>query len=103
MAARVRTATVEEAPAAQWRPATRVAFRFSFVYFGLYCLLTQIISGLILFPNYSLPALGVVWPFRDITIWFATRVFRATPPIMYTGTSGDTSFYWTQTALLLGV
>ena len=81
--------------------ATRVAFRFSFVYFGLYMLVTQIAGGVFLLPNFALPALGMVWPLRDITLWTAVNVFGATPPIIYLGNSGDTVFHWTQTFLVL--
>ena len=34
---------------AAWSPATRIAFRFCFVYFGLYVLMTQMLAGLL--PN----------------------------------------------------
>jgi hypothetical protein len=85
----------------RWRPATRVAFRFCFVYFGLYSLATQIYGGVIIIPNFSLPGLGTVWPMREITSWYATHLFGVTAPLVYTGSSGDTVFYWVQTFWLL--
>ena len=49
------------------------------------------------------PALGTLWPLRDLTLWTAENAFGATPPISYVGNSGDTMFHWVQTGLLLGL
>jgi hypothetical protein len=84
-----------------WSRLTRAAFRFCFVYFGLYCLATPIVGGLILFPNFSFPSFGALWPMRQITFWFATTLFRLATPLVYTGNSGDTAFHWVQTFWLL--
>jgi len=84
-----------------WSAATRVAFRFCFVYFGLYALATQVAGGILLLPGVQTPALGTAWPMRDVTLWLAEHVFGATPPLVYTGNSGDTVFHWVQTAWLL--
>ena len=84
-----------------WKAATRAAFRFSVVYFTLYAAATQFLGGLLLFPGFSFPALGTIWPMRDITIWWADRVLRVSSPLIYTGNSGDTAFYWVQTLWLL--
>jgi uncharacterized membrane protein YphA (DoxX/SURF4 family) len=90
------------AHATAWKPSVRIAFRFAVVYFTLYTLVSQLIGGLILTPFFSFPALGTAWPIRDVTSWFAARLFRVDPPLlMWTGDSGDTAFYWTQTLLLL--
>jgi hypothetical protein len=91
----------EMLPVPHWNPLTRVAFRFCFVYFGLYCFATHIVGGLILFPNFSFPSLGTIWPMRQITFWLATHLFRVTSPLVYTGNSGDTTFHWVQTFWLL--
>lgn len=102
MATRVQVAQVQKAPPAPgWRPATRVAFRFCFVYFGLYALLTQVFGGIFLFPGFAFPALGRVWPVREFTIWSAERLFGITTPLVYVGTSGDTIFHWIQEFWLL--
>jgi len=85
----------------RWTPVTRVAFRFGFVYFGLYCFATHIVGGLILFPNFSFPSLGTQWPMRQITFWFAGHLFGITSPLVYAGNSGDTTFHWVQTCWLL--
>ena len=65
-----------------WSPFTRTAFRFCFVYFGLYCFATPIVGGLMLFPNGSFPSLGALWPMRPITVWLATHVFGVTTPLV---------------------
>ena len=78
----------------------RLAFRFFVVYLALYCLATQILGGLILFPNFQFPAFGTIWPMRDVTLWLATRVFHVNS-LVYAGTSGDTAFHWVQTFWLL--
>lgn len=78
-----------------------IAFRFAVVYFGLYAFATQIAGGVLLIPGIQVPALGTTWPMRDITLWIAEHVFGATPPLLYTGNSGDTLFHWVQTTWLL--
>jgi hypothetical protein len=37
--------TSEAVPLSSWRHATRVAFRFFAVYFGLYVVMTQMLGG----------------------------------------------------------
>src|SRR5438128_5661016 len=98
MAARIQVKAVRDMPQTpQWSRLTRVAFRFCFAYFALYCAATQILGGLILFPHFSFPSLGTRWPMRSITMWLATHVFGITTPLMYAGNSGDTAFHWIQT------
>lgn len=84
----------------EWKATTRVAFRFCFVYFVLYSAATQILGGLLVFPGFSFPAFGTRWPMRGITTWFA-NVLRVESPLITTGNSGDTAFYWVQTFWLL--
>jgi hypothetical protein len=62
---------------------------------------TQILGGVLLFPGVALPALGTVWPMREITFSVAERVFGLNPPLVYRGTSGDTAFHWVQTLWIL--
>ena len=94
---------VTDEPQPGWSPATRIAFRFCFVYFGLYSLTSQIAGGMLQVPGAALPALGVRWPMRDITVWAAARVFGVTALPVYAGNSGDTVFFWVQTAVLLAI
>jgi hypothetical protein len=79
----------------------RIAFRFCIVYFALYSLATQIVGGVLLTPWFSFPALGTVWPMRDLTQWLAEHVFGLRAPLAFTGNSGDTAFHWIQNAWLL--
>jgi|CXWL01.1.fsa_nt_gi uncharacterized membrane protein YphA (DoxX/SURF4 family) len=85
---------------ADWKATTRVAFRFFLVYFTLYAAATQILGGVFVFPGFSFPALGTRWPMRSITTWWAD-VLRVESPLITTGNSGDTAFYWVQTGWLL--
>jgi hypothetical protein len=87
----------------RWHPATRVAFRFCVVYFSLYAAATQVLGGVFLLPTAQLPALGTIWPMRDVTTWLAERVFGVTGPLVFIGNSGDTVFHWVQTFWLLCV
>jgi uncharacterized membrane protein YphA (DoxX/SURF4 family) len=82
-------------PISQWSSATRIAFRFCFVYFGLYCLLTQVSTGLIPLPNVDIPDPSSLPPTRQIVIWTASHIFRITKPLIYAETgSGDRTFDW---------
>ena len=85
----------------RWSLATRVAFRFCFVYFALYSLATQIVGGLLLVPGFSFPAWARSGRCAQITSWFATHLFGVTAPLVYTGNSGDTISIWVQTFWLL--
>jgi hypothetical protein len=76
---------------------SRLAYRFSVVYLALFSLATQIAGGLILFPGFSFPPLGTVWPMRDITYWLGTHVFHVST-LDYAGVSADTPFHWVQLA-----
>jgi hypothetical protein len=85
-----------------WRPLTRVAFRFGFVYFTLYVLFTQMLGGLIAWPAGELPDFGTLPPVRNIVTWTATRAFRVTQPLVITGSgSGDKTFDWVHAFCLL--
>ncbi|HEY6347946.1 MAG TPA: DoxX family protein [Candidatus Angelobacter sp.] len=89
-------------PVATWNFGVRLAFRFCFVYFTLYCLSNQIIGGLLIIPKLDFPELGTIWPLRQVTFWIASHVFGVTRPLVYTGSgSGDKTFDWIQTLFLL--
>jgi len=86
----------------QWRFATRVAFRFCFVYFGLYCLATQVSTGLAPLSNVDIPDPATLWPVRHVVLWTAAHIFRVTTPLVYTGSgSGDKTFDWVLAFCLL--
>lgn len=78
-----------------WSLASRVTFRFCFVYFGLYCLATQIITSLLPLPRVDIPDPSTFWPIRQIVFWTATHIFHVTTPLVYKDSgSGDKTFDW---------
>src|SRR5205814_712990 len=83
------------------RVVARIAFRFCFVYLGLFSLATQISGSLFLVPNVSFRGLGTIWPLREITFWIAAHIFHVTEPLVYGRNSGETMFFWVQTFWLL--
>lgn len=85
-----------------WSLGLRVACRFCFVYFGLYCICTQIFGGLISIPKMETIDLSSLWPMRQITFWTAAHIFHAKLPLVYTGSgSGDKTFDWVLAFCLL--
>jgi|RhiMethySRZTD1v2_1073278.scaffolds.fasta_scaffold18270_10 uncharacterized membrane protein YphA (DoxX/SURF4 family) len=87
---------------AAWSPASRIAFRFGFLYFGLYVLMTQMLAGMLPNPWFRVPTLGEKPPMRPIVLWVGNNLLGVKPTVHPTG-SGDTLFDWTYafTALLL--
>src|SRR3954467_12455101 len=85
-----------EAETPPWSPATRLAFRFCFIYLGLFCLATQI-SGSML-PNlaFAYRGLGRLAPMRDVTHLVARSVFGITVPLDDLS-DGEPLFFWVQT------
>jgi uncharacterized membrane protein YphA (DoxX/SURF4 family) len=64
------------------------------VYFGLYCLTTQILGSLFPIPKVEIPSLADIWPMRQIVLWTAAHIFRAGQPIYAETGSGDRTFDW---------
>ena len=87
-----------------WSPATRIAFRVCFVYFGLYVIATQMLQGMLRIPGPGLPNLGHKPPLLQITVWFGQRVLGIAKPYdpMISG-SGDRIFDWVQSCTLLTI
>src|SRR5580658_5930848 len=84
-----------ETPVQQWSVARRVAFRFCFVYLGLYCLGEQILGGMFPIPKVGIPDLATLWPMRPIVFWTAAHIFHVAQPLVYKGSgSGDKTFDW---------
>ena len=76
-----------------WSAGTRVAFRFCFVYFGLFCFFTQVLSGLNVVPKLEFSDLASFPPMRPLVIWTATHVFHVNHPLVYQlSGSGDKTF-----------
>jgi hypothetical protein len=95
--------TVAEAPARPaWTAATRIAFRFCFLYFGLYVLTTQMLNGLLVVPRWGFPPIETLPPFRNLIEWTARHVFGMTQPLVITGSgSGDKAANWVAAFCLL--
>jgi uncharacterized membrane protein YphA (DoxX/SURF4 family) len=98
MAAQTESVQTEsDLMAPRWSRLQRFAFRFCFVYFGLYCFTTQIIVGLIPvpIPNVDDVDPATWWPIKQLVFWVAAHIFQATLPLVYTGSgSGDKTFDW---------
>ena len=92
----------QEVQAPRWSFVTRIAFRFCFVYFGLYCLSTQILGSLFTNPEVDVPDPSTLWPMRQIIFWTAAHIFRVAHPLVYSGSgSGDKTFDWVAAFCLL--
>jgi hypothetical protein len=89
-------------PNSAWHPMTRVAFRFVFVYFGLYIITTQMFWGGLL-PLVDLNPLANLPPLRNAISWAARHVFGVTAPLVIEGGSGDKIFDWVHACLLLAL
>ncbi|MGB7135963.1 MAG: hypothetical protein WBD46_11785, partial [Acidobacteriaceae bacterium] len=73
-----------------WTLSTLIAFRFCFVYFGLYCLSTQIITSLLANPLIDFPDPSGIPPWREIVTFTASHIFHIRTPLVFTGSgSGD--------------
>lgn len=90
-------ASAPDAAEPRWHPATLIAFRFAFVYFGVYVLLTQMLSSMVVIPGLGFPQLGGLRPFRSLVQWIGAHVLGIAAPIstQLTG-SGDKAFDWVQ-------
>jgi hypothetical protein len=88
-------------PPFEWRLATKVAFRYAFVYFGLYVICTQMISGLVRSPHWSAPNLSTVPPMSTLVMWVIRHVFHDNRALAMVGGSGDKLFDWVLALCLL--
>jgi hypothetical protein len=88
----------------RWHSSTRLAFRFAFAYFAVYSLVSHVVVYLFLLPN-TLPGQGpgTQWPMFELTSWVGKHVFGITEPLVFTGNSRDTNFFWVQAFLVLFV
>jgi hypothetical protein len=93
------------APRVRWNALTRIAFRFSFLYFGLYVLTTQMLGGIVVIPgDWSMPELETLPPLRNLISWTTVHVFGITRPLVITGSgSGDKTFDWVAAFCLLAI
>lgn len=81
--------TPAERPSAQWSAALRVAFRFAFSYFGLYCFPFPI--GVL--PYTEKPAEWYELGWHKVVPWVAQHVLHLSQPItIFSNGSGDTTY-----------
>jgi len=98
----ISTPTAPDATEPRWHIATRIAFRFAFVYFGAYVLLTQMLNSMVMIPGFGFPELGGLAPLRGPVLWVGAHVLGITRPFsaQLTG-SGDKTFDWVQAFTML--
>jgi len=85
----------------RWSLFGLVGFRFFFVYFILYSLLTQIVNSILFAQWNNAPDYATLWPIRLGVIWVAKDILQIKTEIVYADTgSGDKIFDW---ALAFGV
>jgi uncharacterized membrane protein YphA (DoxX/SURF4 family) len=94
-----------EAVTPPWSLTTRIAFRFCVVYFGLYCLSTQIITSFLSLPDIGwLSDPSIVPPWREVIAFTALHILRIKSPLAFTETgSGDRTIDWVLVFFLLVV
>jgi len=86
----------------RWSLTTRVAFRFTLVYFALYVLIGQMLSGLLAPGNFDWPSLQELPPLKNLVTWTAVHVWGISRPLVITGSgSGDKTFDWVAVSCLL--
>ena len=83
----------------RWRLSTRVAFRFCFVYFGVYILTTQMLPAMN--PIGGLPVLSTLGFVSGPVMWVIRHVFHDTRQLAVLGGSGDKMFDWVFALCLL--
>jgi hypothetical protein len=77
----------------RWSLFLRVAFRFCFLYFGLFCVFDQPLGSF--FPMLDIDSFYTSWPLRQIVFWVGAHIFHADLPLVYTGSgSGDKVYDW---------
>ena len=64
-----------------WSPATRIAFRFCVVYFGLYVLTTQMLAGMMPNPKFRVPVLAEKLPMRPLVLWVGNHLLGVQPSV----------------------
>ncbi len=96
----------EEQRVPYWNIGTRIAFRFSFIYLGLFVVyFCPIWLQYLLFMKGESPlVLGGIWPMRQIVLWAGAHIFHMTRSPS-TGPGWDGSYYWVEAfcALVIAV
>ncbi|MHC9294440.1 DoxX family protein [Mycobacterium sp. LTG2003] len=94
-------------PTAPWRGVTKIAFRFCFVYFGLFCLLfAQIVFVFAGIIGQWLPEQAVMWQMLladPVLGWVGRTVFGVDAHVRHDSGSGDQAAIWVLVFCLLVV
>nr|WP_231750738.1 DoxX family protein [Mycobacterium sp. NAZ190054] len=90
-----------------WHPLTRIAFRFCFVYFGLFCLLfAQIVFVYAGILTRWLPQDAIIWQMtlvEPICTWVGHHVFGVEAVLHRDSNSGDQAVVWVMVFVLVVV
>lgn len=90
---------VTNAPA-RWSTALRIAFRFAFCYFGLYCLPFPI--GALPFTDKPAEIYESLW--HKVVPWSAKHILRLAQPItIFSNGSGDTTYDYVKVLCFFGI
>ena len=88
-------AELPQGPTEAWSRTRRIGFRFFFIYFILYSLLSQIVNSIFFAQLIAVPDYATFWPVRPGIIWVAEHILHARTEIVYADTgSGDKTFDW---------
>jgi uncharacterized membrane protein YphA (DoxX/SURF4 family) len=93
-----------ELQTSRWNLFSRIAFRFCSVYLGLFCLTTQITTGLFSgTQGTDIPDPATLWPLRTIVLWTAAHILHVRATLAFEGNSGsgDDMFGWVLAFCLL--
>jgi hypothetical protein len=82
------------APPVQWRLATKIAFRWSCLYFVLYVFSTQMLGALLHTSTWGAPNFGARPPVSTAVMWVIRHVFRDDRTLAMVGGSGDKLYDW---------
>lgn len=95
-----QTKLASSALVTHWSLLTRVAFRFFFVYFTLFCVNQGVFTALFPVPGLNILGLDGLWPVRKIVFWTGAHIFHLSRPIVYSGGS-DSTYNWIHIFCLL--
>src|SRR6185312_7905754 len=82
-----------------WNLTLRIAFRFSMIYLGLYCLVTQNVASFFNADEGAvIPDPATLWPLRSVISWTGAHILHVNAPVtaFWGGNSGtaDDMFGW---------
>ena len=95
-----------DAASPRWSPSLRIAFRFCFVYFGVYIVMTQMLTSLLFATTNDSGAfeLDNLRPVQAVMVWTAAHVFHITGKIVTFETgSGDRYYDWIELAWIVSL